>query len=81
MSVYKRVNRGVRYSRWDANDETPEEPVYEEQNGKIEEMYFDSRTGNIHINVIADDEHIFLDIPVLPNGQWNGFVDSLPKWD
>lgn len=76
MVNYERI-WGVGYSRF-VDDQ--DEPATEQHDAKIQEMYCEN-TGNIVIRIETDDGFISLDIPITARDSWNGFVESLPKWD
>ena len=72
----------VGYRRWDSddNDDLHAEPEVDVRDASLDEMYFDTYDGNLHITVETPDGYIGLDIPVLPVKSWGKFVDSLPTW-
>lgn len=76
MANYDDV-RGVEYARYD-EDSTPDDPAARDGEAKIDEMYFGF--GHLHVSVNTSEGLISLNIPILPMGKWDEFVDSLPVW-
>lgn len=75
MTNYERVS-GVGYRRF-TDDE--DEPVTEQNDAKIEEMYFEQTSGDLDIRVQTEDGFITINVPVLHSKKWTEFVNSLPK--
>ena len=70
---------GIRVSEWFEDDE--DEPSVEFENAELEECYYDSWSGKLHVSVIAEDRGVYIDIPVVASNDWNEFVDALPRWE
>jgi hypothetical protein len=81
MANYNRID-GVKVSYWtnDPDSDDPHDPVWENKNARLEEMYVDS-SGHLTVNVTTQKGSFFIDIPVKASKDWNEFADSLPEWD
>lgn len=77
MSNYERIH-GVGYRRFEGEES---EPTTEQRDAKVEEMYYDSYSGELDVRVETDDGFICITIPVLHTGKWDEFVESLPVGD
>lgn len=70
--------RGVGYTHWEGDDDTPAEETREIV---VEEFYYDEYSGELHLSFVREDDLEVLAIPVKASEDWNEFVESLPTWD
>lgn len=75
--------RGVSYSRWtpDIDEENHDEPETDQSDAVLDELYFESYSGDLNVTVETDDGYLSLKIPVTARIDWDKFVNSLPQWD
>ena len=76
-------HNGVKYSRWepDISEETYEEPKVDTTDATLDELYFESYSGELNVTVETPDGYVSIQIPVKADRDWNEFVGSLPTWD
>lgn len=77
---YTRV-AGVEVAEWD-DDEDNHDPVAQ-RHCTLEEMYYETATGDLVITFEDRDTGRFFDltIPIKADPDWNELVKSLPTWD
>jgi hypothetical protein len=71
---------GVKYRRYADDHNDGDEPLVDTGSATLDELYFSSYSGELEITVETPEGYIGLNIPVKPDGDWNEFVESLPKW-
>jgi hypothetical protein len=73
---------GVGYRRYADDYEPGDEPVVDETDARLEELYFDSRVGKLTLTVdTQSDGYVDIQIPILPVKAWDNFVSALPTWN
>ena len=76
-------HNGVMYRRYDEfpEDEDMEPVMAIDAMGTLDELYYESYSGNLCVTAQIEDEYVSLEIPVKADKDWNEFVESLPKWE
>jgi len=74
---------GVKYKRYKEHDGEDLDPecVVDDSGAVLNELYFESYSGNLCVTVDTGDEYVSVEIPVKADKKWNEFADSLPRWD
>lgn len=69
---------GAEVSKWPKNGDQED---WDDRDALVEEFYFEESRGRLNLSIVTDEGLLSIQIPVQATGEWNEFVESLPKWD